>query len=48
MIMVGLVSVVTIPLQLKFASFSALENYAGYDMNQYTLGNMGGADAYCD
>ena len=48
MIMVGLVSLVTIPLQLKFASFSALENYAGYDWNQFTLGNMGGADVFCD
>ena len=48
MIMVGLVSLVTIPLMLKFSSFNALENYAGYDFNKYTLGNMGGADVFCD
>ncbi len=43
----GLISIVTIPLMMTFASGGALANYAGYDWNQYTLGNIGGADSWC-
>lgn len=47
MVMVGLISLVTIPLMGTFASFTALENYPGFSMNKFTLGNIGGADAFC-
>jgi hypothetical protein len=47
MILAGLISLVTIPLMLTFSSYSALESSPGYFWNQYTLGNIGGADAYC-
>jgi len=47
MIMVGLISLVTIPLMGTFASFDALESYPNFSMNKYTLGNIGGADAFC-
>ena len=43
----GLISIVTIPLMMTFAGYGALENFAGYDWNQYTLGNIGGADSWC-
>ena len=47
MIMVGLISVVTIPLMMTFAKFDALAAYPNYDWNQFTLGNIGGADVFC-
>ena len=43
----GLISIVTIPLMSTFAGYGALKNFAGYDWNQYTLGNIGGADSWC-
>ena len=33
MIMVGLISLVTIPLMMTLSSFGALEQFPGYDMN---------------
>ena len=47
MVMVGLISIVTIPLMLSLSEYGALEQYPGYEWNQYTLGNIGGADAFC-
>lgn len=47
MVMTGLISLVTIPLMMTFASFNALEASPGYDYNQFTLGNIGGSDAFC-
>ena len=46
-VLTGLISLVTIPLMLTFSSFNALETMPGYDWNQYTLGNIGGSDAFC-
>lgn len=43
----GLISLVTIPLMMTFASFEGLKNLPGYEWNQYTLGNIGGSDAFC-
>ena len=42
-----LISVVTIPLMMTFASFDGLKNQPNYSWNQYTLGNIGGSDAFC-
>ena len=42
-----LISIVTVPLMLSFASFDALAGMPNYDWNQYTLGNIGGSDAFC-
>ena len=47
MIMVGLISLVTIPLMMTLSSFGALEQFPGYNFNQYTLGNIGGSDIFC-
>lgn len=47
MVMVGLISLVTVPLMMTFSSFDALAAYPGYGWNQYTLGNIGGADSFC-
>ena len=47
MIMVGLISLVTIPLMMTLSSFGALEQFPGYDFNQYTLGNIGGSNVFC-
>ena len=47
MIMTILISLVMVPLMFSFAKFSALENLPGYTINQYTLGNIGGAATYC-
>jgi hypothetical protein len=47
MLLAGLISLVTIPLMLTFSSYKALDVYPGYSWNQYTLGNIGGADAFC-
>ena len=30
-----------------YSSFGDLADVPGYDFNQFTLGNMGGADAFC-
>lgn len=42
-----LISLVTIPLMLTFSTFNALSDFPGYSWNQYTLGNIGGSNAYC-
>ena len=47
MCMVALCSIVSVPLMMAFSSYSALESFPGYSMNMYTLGNIGGADAFC-
>ena len=47
MIMVGLISLVTIPLMMTLSSFGALEQFPGYNFNQFTLGNIGGSDIFC-
>lgn len=47
MVLTGIISLVTIPLMMTFASFNALQSMPGYDWNQYTLGNIGGSDAFC-
>jgi len=47
LIMVGLITCVTIPLMLIYSSYDDLAGVLGYDFNQYTLGNMGGAVAFC-
>ena len=47
MVMVGLISVVTIPLMLSLSSYETLAQYPGYEWNQYTLGNIGGSDSFC-
>lgn len=47
MCMAALCSIVSVPLMMAFSSFSALEKLPGYSMNMYTLGNIGGADAFC-
>ena len=47
MIMTALISLVTIPVMGTFASFSTLSSLPGYNYNQFTLGNIGGADVFC-
>ena len=47
MILFALISVVSVPLMLTFAKFDALEDYPGFSMNKYTLGNIGGSDVFC-
>ena len=47
MIMVGLISLVTVPLMHIFSGQQALIKYPDYNYNQYTLGNIGGSGVSC-
>ena len=47
MVMVGLISLVTIPIMYFYSTFGALGVYPGYEYNMYSLGNIGGASAFC-
>ena len=48
MCMMGLIMVLSVPLMLTYASFDDLKYASGdYAWNQYSLGNMGGAEAIC-
>ena len=38
---------VTIPMMLQFANFEALFGQAGYSINKFSLGNMGGSMTLC-
>ena len=47
MIMMGIVSVIMLPSMYEMSRFSALSSFPGFTTNQFTLGNIGGADALC-
>ena len=47
MVMTFLISCIMVPLMLSYSKFSALENFPGYTINQYTMGNVGGASSFC-
>ena len=47
LVMVCFITLFILPLLWIFSSYDNLAALPGYDFNQYTLGNMGGADAYC-
>ena len=47
LIMVGLITCCTLPMMFIYSSFDDLVSNPGYEFNQYTLGNMGGAVAFC-
>lgn len=47
MIMVGLISLVTVPLMQIFSNEQALMKFPDYSNNQYTLGNIGGSSVSC-
>lgn len=47
MIAVAMITFVTLPLLFMNASYDDLAQLPNYSFNQYTLGNYGGADAFC-
>lgn len=47
MIAMAIITVATLPLIGIYASYDDLAQLPGYSFNQYTLGNFGGADAFC-
>ena len=47
MLRISLMMVITVPIMLMYASYDDLTEGKDYMFNQFTLGNMGGADAIC-
>ena len=47
LIMTAWLLIIIVPLMLMFASYDDLKLLPGYSFNQYSLGNMGGTDAFC-
>lgn len=47
MVLTALISFVMLPFMGTFSTFTTLAAFPGYDYNQFTLGNIGGADAFC-
>jgi len=45
--MMMFLSLLSIPLMFKFASFSGLQGSASYSLSQYSLGNLGGSNTQC-
>jgi len=47
LIMMGVITVISIPLMCIYASHDDLWHYPKYYFNRYSLGNMGGSTAIC-
>ena len=47
MIMTLIITGCLVPLMLVYSNHDALVDLPNYGWNQYTLGNIGGADTFC-
>ena len=50
MVMMGIITLLAIPLLVFYSKFDALykDDDLSYSLNQYSLGNIGGADTVCE
>ena len=47
MVLMLLCMLVTTPLMIKYGSFDSLQGQIGYQINRFSLGNLGGSMTHC-